>query len=511
MADNAKLTEGDGTIIAGADEIGGVKYPRVKLIIGADGVNDGDVSLANPLPIVGPVDIQSQAISGTGASNAGGIAPGQAISIGFIDNDDGDKYHNVSTDTPLPVVGSITATNPSVEVIGDPTPLSATVIGFDDGGDTAAVSSGNPLPIVGAVTLGAALPAGTNVIGHVIVDSGAIAVTGNLTNISGTITLPTGASTAAKQPALGTAGTASTDVISVQGIASMTPLLATVTGNLTNISGTITLPTGAATAAKQPALGTAGTASADVITMQGIASMTPILATVTGNLTNIAGTISLPTGASTAAKQPALGTAGTASTDVITMQGIASMTPILATITGNVTTVSTVTTITNDVKVIGDTAADAALTVAPITIGARAANANPANMSAAGDVVNLQADLGGRLVTIDAPRELIGRTNTALSNTTTETTIIAATALTFHDLYGLILANTGATATEVSIRDDTAGTVMLTVMVPAGETRGFMVPASSATPQTAVNKNWTAKCASATTALQVTALYVSRI
>lgn len=232
------------------------------------------------------------------------------------------------------------------------------------------------------------------------------------------------------------------------------------------------------------------------------------------NVTNVSGTVSLPTGASTAAKQPAPGTAGTASTDVITVQGAASMTPILATITGNVTTVSTVTavtTITNDVKVIGDTAADAALTVSPVTIGARAANANPTNMSAAGDVVNLQADLGGRLVTIDAPRELIGRTNTSLSNTTTETTIVAATASTFHDLYGLILANTGATATEVSIRDDTAGTVMATFMVPAGETRGFMVPASSATPQTAVNKNWTAQCASATTALKVTAFYVSRI
>jgi len=36
------------------------------------------------------------------------------------------------------------------------------------------------------------------------------------------------------------------------------------------------LPTGAATAAKQPALGTAGTASADVITVQGIASMTAL-------------------------------------------------------------------------------------------------------------------------------------------------------------------------------------------------------------------------------------------
>ena len=34
-----------------ADEIGGVMYPRTKLIHGADGVNAGDVSAANPLPV----------------------------------------------------------------------------------------------------------------------------------------------------------------------------------------------------------------------------------------------------------------------------------------------------------------------------------------------------------------------------------------------------------------------------------------------------------------------------
>lgn len=48
--------------------------------------------------------------------------------------------------------------------------------------------------------------------------------TWNITNISGTVSLPTGAATAAKQPALGTAGSSSTDVLSIQGIASMTPL-----------------------------------------------------------------------------------------------------------------------------------------------------------------------------------------------------------------------------------------------------------------------------------------------
>ena len=46
--------------------------------------------------------------------------------------------------------------------------------------------------------------------------------------------------------------------------------------DIVNITGTVSLPTGAATAAKQPALGTAGTASSDVITVQGIASMTAL-------------------------------------------------------------------------------------------------------------------------------------------------------------------------------------------------------------------------------------------
>jgi hypothetical protein len=44
-------------------------------------------------------------------------------------------------------------------------------------------------------------------------------------------------------------------------------------------ASSLPLPTGAATLAKQPALGTAGAASADVITIQGIASMTKLLVT----------------------------------------------------------------------------------------------------------------------------------------------------------------------------------------------------------------------------------------
>ena len=50
MSDNVAITEGSGATI-GADEISSVKYQRVKVIIGADGVNDGDVASGNPLPI----------------------------------------------------------------------------------------------------------------------------------------------------------------------------------------------------------------------------------------------------------------------------------------------------------------------------------------------------------------------------------------------------------------------------------------------------------------------------
>jgi hypothetical protein len=138
MADNVSLTAGDGTIVAGADVIGGVAYPRAKVVWGPDNtVNDTDVASGKPLPV------QLRTATGTA--------------------------------TPL--------------------------------------------------------------------------------------------------PALGTAGSASSDVITVQGVASMTKLLVTPD-----------LPSGASTAAKQPALGTAGSASTDVITIQGIASGTvvPISSTALG-------------------------------------------------------------------------------------------------------------------------------------------------------------------------------------------------------------------------------------
>lgn len=108
---------------------------------------------------------------------------------------------------------------------------------------------------------------------------------GNTANSTAWLVTGTGGTFPATQSGTWTVqpgNTANTTAWKVDGSAVTQPVSGTVTANqggtwnVTNISGTVSLPTGAATAAKQPALGTAGSASADVISVQGIASMTPV-------------------------------------------------------------------------------------------------------------------------------------------------------------------------------------------------------------------------------------------
>jgi hypothetical protein len=70
------------------------------------------------------------------------------------------------------------------------------------------------------------LAAGTNAIGSITNTSFGATQSGawNIANITGTITLPTGAATEANQPTFSTAGTPSADVLTVQGSPSMTAL-----------------------------------------------------------------------------------------------------------------------------------------------------------------------------------------------------------------------------------------------------------------------------------------------
>src|SRR5262249_41530240 len=68
--------------------------------------------------------------------------------------------------------------------------------------------------------------------------------------------LPSGASTAAKQPALGTAGTPSADVITVQGITSMTALKTDGSAVTQPVSGTVAVNQGTAGASSWPVIAT---------------------------------------------------------------------------------------------------------------------------------------------------------------------------------------------------------------------------------------------------------------
>lgn len=70
MADNVTIDIMSGGDAIAADDISGIKFQRIKLIHGADGTNDGDVSTANPLPVRLYIGTDS-VVGGAGAVAAG--------------------------------------------------------------------------------------------------------------------------------------------------------------------------------------------------------------------------------------------------------------------------------------------------------------------------------------------------------------------------------------------------------------------------------------------------------
>lgn len=350
--------------------------------------------------------------------------------------------------------------------------------------------------------------------------------------------------------------------------------LASVDGNLVDIEG------------KLPQPGTAGSASSDVITIQGISSMTalkvdgsattqPVSGTVivngsktnnnaaptTDNLGVLPALVNASSPTFTEGNQSLLSvdTAGNARVTVNKVGGNAIATGNGTTTTGTqrvtlssdgtgvIATVGAVTAITNALpagtNAIGKLAANSGVdigdvdvtTVGTITPGTAATSLGKAEdaghttgdvgvfslgvrndtlasvTSASADYSQLSTDISGIVMTAGAPRALKGRQVTTITSSTSETTIVTAVASTFLDIYGLVLSNTSASATEVSVRDATAGGTVSSFMVPAGETRGFMLPVDSAIPQATVNNNWTAQCGTSVASLKVTALYVKRV
>ena len=207
-----------------------------------------------------------------------------------------------------------------------------------------AASVGSGLPIEG-IAGGTAVPISGTVTANAGTGTFAVDGSGFTQPVSGTVTADAGTGF----PGLGTAGSAHANVITVQGIASGTvlPVSGTVTanagtGNFAITAASLPLPTGAAQSTDLPGLGTAGSADSNVITVQGIASMTPLLATVTN-----AGTFAVQASIASAQTLAAV----TDITNTVTVDGTGTFAVQAACTINAGQTLAAVTDITNPVAV----------------------------------------------------------------------------------------------------------------------------------------------------------------
>lgn len=160
-----------------------------------------------------------------------------------------------------------------------------------------------------------------------------------------------------------------------------------------------------------------------------------------------------------------------------------------------------------NVRAVGNRDHDAVDAGETVKVGGFATNVNTTRV-ANNDRTHFIADLAGRQITnLGQVREMRGKQTTTISASTSETTIVTAAASTFKDLVALIISNTSAsTNTRIDFRDTTAGTVLFSLQAPANQTVGFSL-AGHSIPQTTVNTNWTAQCATSTTDIRILAIF----
>lgn len=440
MADNTELASGSGGDTIATDDIGGVKYPRSKIVIGADGTNDGDVSATNPIPAkvtgaaaenaavsgnpvliggrydatprtLGDGDVGAPALDADGAlqisdggntitvdgtvnavvTNAGTFAV-QAAQSGTWTVDLGATDNAVLDAIAASLAGTLTVGSHAVTNAGtfavqvDGNALTALQLIDDpiyvDDADWTATTSKHTLTggvyqsTPGTITDGDTGPFRVNANGalHVSIQEGGGAG-GTSSTDDGAFTAGSGAGT----PAMGFFSSDTVDAgdVGVLAMDASRRLMVSIEADNVGIGGGTQYTEDAAAPANP--VGNAMMAERD----DALGGLTPVegdwthlftnangalwvkhdgalpitdnsgsitvdnggtfavqaAQSGTWNVTNISGTVSLPTGASTAAKQPALGTAGSASADVITIQGVASMTAVAVSDNGGSLTV----------------------------------------------------------------------------------------------------------------------------------------------------------------------------
>lgn len=104
-------------------------------------------------------------------------------------------------------------------------------------------------------------------------------------------------------------------------------------------------------------------------------------------------------------------------------------------------------------------------------------------------------------------RDRVLTQTTTISGSTAETTIVTATPLLFNDICLIVISNTSAsTNTRIDFRDTTGGSVLFSLQSFGGQNpTGFSVPIPL--PQTSINTNWTAQCATSTVDIRIYVVY----
>ena len=157
---------------------------------------------------------------------------------------------------------------------------------------------------------------------------------------------------------------------------------------------------------------------------------------------------------------------------------------------------------------VGNVNSGATDTGAPIKVGGIAyTSALPASVTNA-QRVNAFYDKSGRQVVTGAPREFrAAGTRVTLTSTTTETTIIAAAASTFHDMITATCTNESATEVRIDWRDTTGGTVRFSMdLAPDGGSSNLHFGELAGYPQAAVNTNWTIQASASVASVYCSAL-----
>jgi hypothetical protein len=134
-------------------------------------------------------------------------------------------------------------------------------------------------------------------------------------------------------------------------------------------------------------------------------------------------------------------------------------------------------------------------------------SANPTVVTT-GRPVDALADLiGTQIVGVGGLPQLQLHTNTTIT-VTTETTVIAATTSNRNIIYEVDIANLGANAVRLDLRSATAGAIIKTYNIPAGESlsRSYI----SGITQAAINTAWTATATGTTPNVVVSLSYFAR-